>query len=108
MAIIASLYPLHDCRGSIQQVRTGWQTAGEDNRLTHMTLSGWLIAWRSLRRRPAFFLATWLILSLGIAANTAVFSVVDATLMKPLPYADPDRLVVVMEGSPKTGREGLI
>jgi hypothetical protein len=73
-----------------------------------MTLSGWLIAWRSLRRRPAFFLATLLILSLGIAANTAVFSVVDATLLKPLPYADPDRLVAVMEGSPNTGREGLI
>jgi predicted permease len=73
-----------------------------------MTLSSWLIAWRSLRRRPAFFLATLLILSLGIAANTAVFSVVDATLLKPLPYADADRLVVLMEGSPKTGREGLI
>jgi putative ABC transport system permease protein len=73
-----------------------------------MTLSGWLIAWRSLRRRPAFFAATLLILVLGIAANTAVFSVVDATLLKPLPYTDPDRLVVVMEGSPKTGREGLL
>jgi putative ABC transport system permease protein len=73
-----------------------------------MTLSPWLIACRSLRRRPAFFAATLLILTLGIAANTAVFSVVDATLLKPLPYADPDRLVVVMEGSPKTGREGLV
>jgi putative ABC transport system permease protein len=73
-----------------------------------MTLSRWLIAWRSLRRRPAFFLATLLILALGIAANTAVFSAVDATLLKPLPYKDPDRLVVVMEGSPKTGREGLL
>ena len=48
--------------------------------------------------------------TVGIArANTAaVFSVVDATLLKPLPYAAPDRLVVVMEGSPKTGREGLV
>ena len=74
-----------------------------------MTLSRWLIAWRSLRRRiHAVFLATLLILALGIAANTAVFSVVDATLLKPLPYKDPDRLVVVMEGSPKTGREGLL
>jgi putative ABC transport system permease protein len=71
-------------------------------------LSRWLIAWRSLRRRPAFFAATLLILALGIGASTAVFSVVDATLLKPLPYANPDRLVVVMEGSPKTGREGLI
>jgi putative ABC transport system permease protein len=71
-------------------------------------MSRWLIAWRSLRRRPAFFLATLVILALGIAANTAVFSVVDATLLKPLPYADPDRLVLVMEGSPKTAREGLL
>ena len=71
-------------------------------------VSRWIIAWRSLGRRPAFFAATILILALGIAANTAVFSVVDATLLKPLPYTAPDRLVVVLEGSPKTGREGLL
>src|ERR1700676_4154362 len=51
-------------------------------------LSRWPIAWRSLRRRPAVFAATLLILALGIAANTAVFSVVDATLLKPLPYVN--------------------
>jgi putative ABC transport system permease protein len=71
-------------------------------------LSPWLIAWRSLRRRPAFLAATLLILALGIASTTAVFSVVDATLLKSLPYKDPERLVVLMEGSPQTGREGLI
>jgi putative ABC transport system permease protein len=71
-------------------------------------LSSWLSAWRSLWRRPAFFAASLLILALGIAANTTVFTVVDATLLKPLPYPDSGRLVTVMEGSPKTGREGLL
>jgi putative ABC transport system permease protein len=71
-------------------------------------LSSWLIAWRSLWRRPAFFAAALSILALGIAANTSVFSVVDATLLKPLPYSDSGRLVTAMEGSPKTGLEGLL
>ncbi|HKD10384.1 MAG TPA: ABC transporter permease [Bryobacteraceae bacterium] len=63
---------------------------------------------RSLRRRPGYALAAVSILSFGIAANTAVFSIVDATILKPLPYPGPERLTTVMEGNPKTGREGLI
>lgn len=71
-------------------------------------LASWLQAFRSLWRRPAYFTATLAILSLGIAVNTTVFSVVDATLLKPLAYSNPDRLVTVMEASQKTGQEGLI
>ena len=52
---------------------------------------------RSLARRPAFSVAAILTLALGIGANTAIFSVVDAVLVKDLPYADPDRLVFVSE-----------
>jgi predicted permease len=48
---------------------------------------------RALARRPWFLLVTSLTLALGIGANAAIFSVVDATLLKPLPYAHPDRLV---------------
>ena len=59
----------------------------------------WQQALRALARRPQFAIAVVLILASGIAANTAVFSIVDAVLLKPLPYPDPDRLVTVMEAS---------
>jgi predicted permease len=50
-------------------------------------------AFRTLRRFRPYTLAASLTLALGIGAATAVFSVIDATLLRPLPYSDPDRLV---------------
>jgi putative ABC transport system permease protein len=52
---------------------------------------------RSLLRNPGFTAAALVTLALGIGANTAIFTVVNALLVKPLPYADPDRLAVIWE-----------
>jgi len=64
-------------------------------------------ALRGLRRAPAFAAAAILTLGLGIGANTAIFSVVDGVLLKPLPYPEPDRLVRVFQQSRPSNRWGL-
>jgi predicted permease len=55
---------------------------------------------RSFCRRPAFALAAILTVALGVGANTAVFRVIYAVLLRPLPFRDPQRLVQVWESTP--------
>src|SRR5882724_882915 len=75
--------PIADCRAEPQVRPQG----GEDVRLSL----------RMLGKHPGFAALTILILALGIGANTAIFSVVHAVLLKPLPFFDPDRLVLLWE-----------
>ncbi len=61
---------------------------------------------RLLSRAPGFTLAVVLVLALGIGSNSAIFTVLDKTVIRPLPYADPNRLAMLWEdfsafGSPK-------
>ena len=55
-------------------------------------------AWRRLRRAPVFSLTTLIVLALGIGATIAMFSVVDGVLLRPLPFAEPDRLISLSHG----------
>src|ERR1700681_3482877 len=59
---------------------------------------------RSLWKRPGFTAVAVITLALGIGANTAIFSVVNATLLRPLPFKDPDRVVMVWGFMPKMAR----
>ena len=57
---------------------------------------------RSLLRTPAFALTAIAVTALGIGANTAVFSIADRVLLRPLPFRDPDRLVRIWENAPSS------
>ena len=60
-------------------------------------MSALIAALRQLRQHPGFALVTVLVLGLGTGAATAVFTVVDAVVLRPLPYKEPDRLVTIWD-----------
>jgi putative ABC transport system permease protein len=62
-------------------------------------------AFRTLRRQPTFTLVALATLALGIGANTAIFSVIKTVMLNPLPYPDPERIVVVWEVSPEGNQD---
>jgi putative ABC transport system permease protein len=65
-------------------------------------------AFRLLSKSPLFTTVAILTLAIAIGANTAIFTLVDALLLRPLPYRDPDRLVMIWENSKRFGRINMV
>ena len=64
-------------------------------------------ALRTLLKSPGFTIVAIATLAIGIGANAAIFSFIDGVLLKPLPYAEPDRILRVLEKPPGGGRNGI-
>ena len=69
----------------------------------HTWLQDIRFALRSIAKNPWFALAAVLSLAIGIGANTSIFSVANSLLFRPLPYDNPDRLVILWNRSPGLG-----
>jgi putative ABC transport system permease protein len=87
-------------RGTRGPLTSGATGRFQPGRPEWLQASAWRQTWRSLTRRPAYLAAIVLTLGCGTGIMTAVFSLVDTVLLKPLPYPDADQLVTVYESSP--------
>lgn len=92
--------------GGIEPLKEAYRDRSTAPFLEHLFLD-LRFALRQLRKSPGFTGATVLVLALAMCANTAIFTFVDAALLKPLPYPQPSRLVTVKESTPQFPHDNL-
>jgi predicted permease len=92
--------------GCVESVKESTRDA-RGTRLLEDSLRDLGYAWRGLRRSPGFAIPGVLLLALTIGSATVVFSVVNAVLLRPLPYGDPDRIALVWE-TRENGAQNLV
>jgi putative ABC transport system permease protein len=91
--------PIANCQFSISNRQSA--IGNEDNMST--LLQDLRYGARILLKQPGFTLVAVLTLAIGIGANTAIFSLVNSILLRPLPFREPDRIVRLIQASPKLG-----
>ena len=92
--------------GGMEQTRQAYRERATVPLIENL-LSDLRYAARQLRRNPGFAITAIVTLALGVCASTAIFAFVDATLVRPLPYRDPPRIVALFEHTPSGPRYHL-
>jgi len=88
--------------GGVEQVKEAHRD-GRGVRWIEDAIADTRFALRTLRRNPVLSAAAIITLALGIGANTAIFSAVNAVILRPLPFPHPERLVMLSEDNPEKG-----
>jgi len=96
--LMANAWKVRLSRGSKQRVGS---RAGRSAAMLQSIAQDLRFGWRTLVRQPGFVIAAVAMLSVGIAASTSIFSMVNAYLLRPLPFSNPDRLMSVSLVSPR-------